>query len=78
MVPDDHEARTTLAAGATGMMRSHMASLPSRRSITETWAMIRIAVVEYDPHVRTAIVARCKRQSDFTAVGDWESADDAA
>jgi DNA-binding NarL/FixJ family response regulator len=40
--------------------------------------MIRIAVVEDDPHIRAAIVARCHRQSDFTAVGDWESADDAA
>ena len=37
--------------------------------------MIRIAVVEDDPHVRAAIVARCQRQTDFTAVGDWESAD---
>jgi DNA-binding NarL/FixJ family response regulator len=40
--------------------------------------MIRIAVVEDDPHVRAAIVARCQRQTDFTAVGDWESADAAA
>ena len=40
--------------------------------------MIRIAVVEDDPHIRAAIVARCQRQSEFTLVGDWESADDAA
>jgi len=40
--------------------------------------MIRVAVVEDDPYLRAAIVARCQRQSGFTAVGDWESADDAA
>lgn len=40
--------------------------------------MIRVAVVEDDPHTRAAIVACFQRQSDFTAVGDWESADDAA
>jgi len=41
-------------------------------------AMIRVAVVEDDPRIRAAIVARCQRQSGFKAVGDWESADDAA
>jgi DNA-binding NarL/FixJ family response regulator len=40
--------------------------------------MIRVAVVEDDPHARAAIVARCQRQRDFTVVGDWESADAAA
>jgi DNA-binding NarL/FixJ family response regulator len=40
--------------------------------------MIRIAVVEDDPQVRAAIVARCKRRSDFSTVGDWKSADEAA
>jgi len=40
--------------------------------------MIRIAVVEDDPLIRAAIVARCRREADFTVVGDWESADDAA
>jgi len=39
--------------------------------------MIRVAVVEDDPHVRAAILARLRRQDGFTAVGDWESADDA-
>ncbi len=40
--------------------------------------MIRIAVVEDDPRIRTAIVARCRREADFTVAGDWESADHAA
>jgi DNA-binding NarL/FixJ family response regulator len=40
--------------------------------------MIRVAVVEDDPRIRAAIVARCQRQSGFKAVGHWESADDAA
>ena len=40
--------------------------------------MIRVAVVEDDPLTRAAIVSRCQRQSDFTVVGNWESADDAA
>jgi two-component system NarL family response regulator len=40
--------------------------------------MIRVAVVEDDPRIRASIVARCQRQSGFKAVGDWESADDAA
>ena len=39
--------------------------------------MIRLAVVEDDPHIRAAILARLRRQNGFTAVGDWESADDA-
>lgn len=40
--------------------------------------MIRIAVVEDDPRIRAAIVARCRREADFKVAGDWESADDAA
>ena len=40
--------------------------------------MIRVAVVEDDPPIRAAIVARCRREADLTVVGDWESADDAA
>lgn len=40
--------------------------------------MIRVAVVEDDPLIRAAIVARCRREADLTVVGDWESADDAA
>ena len=40
--------------------------------------MIRVAVVEDDPRLRRAIVARLRRQSGFEAVGDWESADEAA
>jgi DNA-binding NarL/FixJ family response regulator len=40
--------------------------------------MIRVAVVEDDPRIRAAIVARCRRQAGLTLVGDWESADDAA
>ena len=43
-----------------------------------TRAMIRVSVVEDDPRTRAAIVARCQRQPGLTAVGDWESADDAA
>jgi len=39
--------------------------------------MIRVAVVEDDPRIRAAIVARCRRQAGPTLVGDWESADDA-
>lgn len=37
--------------------------------------MIRVAVVEDDPIARAAIVARCRREPGFLAVGDWESAD---
>ena len=40
--------------------------------------MIRVAIVEDDARIRAAIVGRCQRESDFTVVGDWESADDAA
>lgn len=40
--------------------------------------MIRIAVVEDDPRIRAAIVARCRREAHFKVAGDWESADDAA
>jgi DNA-binding NarL/FixJ family response regulator len=40
--------------------------------------MIRVAVVEDDPLIRAAIVARCRREADLTVDGDWESADDAA
>ena len=40
--------------------------------------MIRVAVVEDDPRLRPAIVARLRRQSGFEVVGDWESADEAA
>ena len=40
--------------------------------------MIRVAVVEDDPLIRAAIVARCRREADFKVAGDWESADDAA
>jgi hypothetical protein len=40
--------------------------------------MIPTAVVENDLHIWAASVARCQRQSNFTAAGDWESTDDAA
>ena len=49
-----------------------------RQHATVTRAMIRIAVVEDDPHTRAVIVARCQRQSEFTTAGGWESADAAA
>jgi two-component system NarL family response regulator len=40
--------------------------------------MLRVAIVEDEPGSRAAIAARCRREADFSVVGEWETADDAA
>jgi two-component system NarL family response regulator len=55
-----------------------MVNASPRDHTTVTRTMIRVAVVEDDPRVRAALVARCRRETGFTAAGAWESADDAA